>query len=231
MGGNYIIKKDKRYYDAIKVIVEKTEQYYGLKRNELKTALRVFSNSKSINYLLMNKMLNFSNIDFEKVDFITNNFIFKTVALEFKGNVRESMSFPKIDFIDMCKNDWQSSETYKYFAEKTICIGVFQKTNDDQVFKKVIFLDLSTDELNQIFLIWERVKNLIINNELKIGGKYGYSVLNFPNKKSNPVTHVRPHDSNSASGKSLLPDGKRIMNYSFWLNNEFIESKIKEMKI
>jgi hypothetical protein len=45
-----MIKKDKRYYEAIKVIVEKTEQYYGLKRNELKAALRVFSNSKSINY-------------------------------------------------------------------------------------------------------------------------------------------------------------------------------------
>jgi|GEM_PF-3561968 len=42
---------------------------------------------------------------------------------------------------------------FKYFSLKTICLFVFQKQAGKQFFKKVVFLNLNSDEIHELFII------------------------------------------------------------------------------
>lgn len=218
---------DKRN-EIIEKVNQKISRYLNYSVEDLKTILGIKSKAKSINYIIISKMLDLNDFDAETLVFLKNFSVIKTVNLTENNKVIESMSFPTIDYYDMINNNWESSAVYKYFSTRTIVIFIFKKINLDTKFIGVKYLNLSKNELEQIKIVWSSVKNMIKENKLKIGGKGGYSVENFPKKEDNPVTHIRPHDSNSLSGKVLLPNGERIIKYCFWLNNNFIEKKVKE---
>lgn len=220
------IEEDKEINFLIK---EKTKKFINIDTEELKRIFSIYSKAKNGNSMIILKMMSLQDISSQEFNYMKNFYVFKTVVLTEKNKVKESMSFPAINYFDMLKNDWKNSAVFKYFAFKTICLFIFQKKEDKQFFKKVIFLDLKSDELNDFFIIWEKIKNMISNNLLEIGGKNGFSVENFPKKDDSSIVHVRPHDTNSSEGKVLLPNGQRIMNYCFWLNNNFIEKKIMEV--
>jgi hypothetical protein len=212
----------------ISILDPKIKRYLNYSVEDLKKVFEIKSNAKSINYLIISKIIDLKEMDLETALFLKKFTVFKTVCLNEKDKLVESMSFPAIDYYDMVKNDWLNSAVYKYFSTKTIVIFVFKKNRNDIKFVDAKYLNLSQDELNEIFLVWEKVKNMIINDTIIIGGKNGFSVENFPKKEDNPITHIRPHDQNTSEGRVLLPNGKRIINYCFWLNNSFIEKKILE---
>ena len=72
---------------------------------------------------------------------------------------------------------------------------------------------------------------MLINDELEFGGLHKISVVNFPKKNMDSVFHVRPHDNNTQVAKVILPNGKYTINYCLWLNNDYIERKLKEKGI
>ncbi|MCL8210272.1 hypothetical protein [Spiroplasma attinicola] len=209
-------------------IKTRVEQFIDIDTEKLKVIFSIRSKAKNSNSMIILKMMNLTTLSLQELNYIKNFYVFKTVVLTEKNKVKESMSFPAINYFDMLKNDWCNSMVFKYFSLKTICLFVFQKQAGKQFFKKVVFLNLNSDEIHELFIIWEKVKNMVANNLLVIGGKNGFSVENFPKKEESSVVHIRPHDTNSNEGKVLLPNGKRIMNYCFWLNNNFIEKRIME---
>lgn len=210
----------------INTLNPKIEKYLNYTVSDLKKIFSIKSTAKNINSMIISKIIDLKELDLETTLFLKKYTVFKTVNLNPTNKLTESMSFPSIDYYDMVKNDWHNSSVYKFFATKTIVIFVFKKVDDDSKLIGVKYLNLSNEEIHQIFLIWEKVKNMINNDSLIIGGKNGFSVENFPKKEDNQVTHIRPHDQNTTEGRVLLPNGKRIINYCFWLNNTFIESKV-----
>jgi hypothetical protein len=212
----------------IQILSPKIEKYLNYSVNDLKKILGIKSTAKSINSLIISKIIDLKELDLDTTLFLKKYTIFKTVNLGLNNRLVESMSFPSIDYYDMVKNDWLNSSVYKYFSTKTIVIFIFKKTDDDSKFIGVNYLKLGVDDLQEVFLVWEKVKNMINNDTVVIGGKNGFSVENFPKKEDNSVTHIRPHDRTSSEGRVLLPNGRRIINYCFWLNNSFIEKKISE---
>jgi hypothetical protein len=212
----------------LEILNPKIKRYLNYSVDDLKKILEIKSTAKNINSLIISKVIDLTELDNDTAQFLSKNTIFKTINLNTNDKLVESMSFPAIDYYDMVKNDWLNSSVYKYFSTKTIVIFIFKKTDDDSKFLGVKYLNLSSDELNEVFLVWEKVKNMVNNNALIIGGKNGFSVENFPKKEDNLVTHIRPHDQSSLEGRILLPNGKRIINYCFWLNNSFIEKKLNE---
>ncbi len=209
-----------------KYIQDRISEFKGLTITQLKEKFKINSTSKSLNSMLISRIVSLENIDIESLLFLKKHYVFKTVKVTAKNKVTESMSFPAIDYYDMLKHDWNNSNTYKYFSEKTFLLFIFKESENDSILIDFITLKFSKLDLSEIFLVWEKVKNMLINNTLIIGGKFGYSVENFPKKNENGLIHVRPHDNDSKVGKILLPDGRKIINYCFWLNNTFIENKI-----
>lgn len=213
-----------------KILSPKIDRYRNYCADDLTQLLKVSSKAKNANSLIIAKMIDFSDIEYEDVLFLKAHTIFKTVNVGETGKVGQSMSFPTFDIYNMVKYDWQNSAVYNYFSKKIIVLFLFKTINGVKKFTGAQYLILSPEEMNEIFLVWEKTKNLIINDKLEIGGANGFSVMNFPGMADNPVTHIRPHDSSSSVGKVLLPNGKRIIRYSFWLNNSFIQQKIEEME-
>ena len=206
-------------------ISEKTRTFEGMLVKDIMTHYNIVSKAKSINFILISKMLNLANMDNNFNNMIKQSIVFKTVNI-CNNKVRESMSFPKIDFFNMLNNNWMNSDIYNEFGKKKIILFLFKKTQNNTIFLGYTFIVINKQDLYDIFLVWERVKYLVIENQLFIGGNNGFSVLNFPKKNESNVAHIRPHDTNSKEGKVLLPSGKRIINYCFWLNNTFIEKKL-----
>ncbi|HHX67948.1 MAG TPA: hypothetical protein GX708_07840 [Gallicola sp.] len=213
---------------VINIINPIVQRYLNYSVAKLKEVFDIKSKAKSINSLIISKLINLEGLDIESTLFLKKFAVFKTVNLSPNNKLVESMSFPSIDYYDMIKNEWHKSSVFKYFSTKTIVIFVFKKEENDARLIKVKYLNLSNDELKEISSVWEKVKYLVINDKLIIGGKHGFSVENFPKKENNYVAHIRPHDRNAMEGRVLLPNGKRIINYCFWLNNTFLQSKINE---
>lgn len=209
------------------ILKPKIDRYINYSIDDLKVLFKINSKAKNINHLIISKMIDLTELDNETVLFLKKHSVFKTVNVQEDNKVKESMSFPSIDYFNMIKNDWENSAVYKYFSSRVIVIFIFKTVDNIPKFMGAIYLLLSNDELAKIFLVWKKVKNMVINNELVLGGQHGFSVENFPKKNENLVTHIRPHDRDTTEGRVLLPNGKRIINYCFWLNNTFIENKIK----
>ena len=69
-------------------------------------------------------------------EFEKSNTIVKTLSFESNGSLRESMSFPIIDYKDFAKEEWEDSWLYKFFSENRFLFAVFQKnTQGERVFK------------------------------------------------------------------------------------------------
>jgi len=216
----------------IEILDSKISNYLNETALDLKNKFGIKSTAKSINSMIISRIIELNELSIETTMFLKKHAVFKTATVNQKNKLVESMSFPSIDYYDMQKNDWINSSVYKYFSTKVIVIFVFKKEETDSRLIDVVYLELSDFEINEIFLIWEKVKNMVNNDTLIIGGKSGFSVENFPRKEENQVTHIRPHDQNSSEGRVLLPNGKRIINYCFWLNNNFLETKlIREGKL
>ena len=215
--------------DSLKSLIStKFDSYRGMTVETIKRSLGIRSTCKNVNSMIVSKIIDLPSLDSEIVHAMKKTCAFKTVKVLANRTVKESMSFPAIDYFDMKRNDWKNSAVFEYFSSKTIILFVFLEVPDGVIFRGYMFLSLNSSELSAVFEVWEKVKHMLNNDAFIIGGANGFSVENFPKKKDNDVTHLRPHDVNSSVGSVLLPNGRRIMNYCFWLNNSFIEKRLKE---
>jgi len=63
-------------------------------------------------------MLNVSGRIAYTEEFQKAGIIPKTIRVQYDGSIRESMSFPTFDFIELSnEGDWEESDLYNYLAE------------------------------------------------------------------------------------------------------------------
>ena len=211
--------KKKNFED---IVISKFEQYYGKTDVELANLFEINSKNKGFRSNIISAILGIEGNANETEEFQKAGILAKTIRVEESGRIKESMSFPSINFLDLVKESWEESKIYEQIGLSKFMFVIFVKSGHDYIFKKVVFWNISEKDLDEVQKVWQRTKTIVGDNKIQLGGKYGFSVLNFPKSKENRVAHVRPHDQNAKIGRSLLPNGDKIMNYCFWLNRDYI---------
>ncbi len=209
-------------------IIAKIRPYYGKTQLQLKTMLGVDSNAKSLNEILLARMLDVKGRIAYTEEFQKAGIIPKTIRVQRNGKIKESMSFPTFDFIELSReDDWEESELYNYLAPAKFMFVIFQERNDGEyVFDRVMFWNIPNADLDEVRIVWERTVQTLRDGVQLISTPGGVS-NNLPKMTESRVAHVRPH-GRDGSDKLPLPDGRMMTKQCFWLNNTYIAEQIKE---
>ena len=208
-------------------IIDKVKVYYGMTRSQLKTHFGIESNAKSLNDRLLARMLNVKGKIANTEEFQKAGIIPKTIRVQRNGKIKESMSFPTFDFIELSREEiWEESELYNYLAPTRFMFVIFQEQTDGQyVFDRVKFWNIPNDDLDEVGRVWSRTVQTIRRGVSLTQTSHGVS-NDLPKQTENSVAHVRPHGKNAAD-MAPLPDGRMMTKQCFWLNNSYIEGQIK----
>ena len=207
-------------------IINKVSQFYGMTQNQLKNLFGVDSNAKSLNEILLARMLNVSGRIAYTEEFQKANIVPKTIRVQYTGRIKESMSFPTFDFIELSHEYvWEESELYNYLAPTKFMFVIFQENiNGEYVFSRVMFWNIPNADLEEVRVVWERTVRIIREGVRLIPTARGMT-NNLPKQSENRVAHVRPHGRDSRDTLPL-PDGRFMTKQCFWLNNTYIATQI-----
>lgn len=207
-------------------VVEKLSPYIGMTQGELKARFGIRSTAKNLNELLLARMLDVKGKIAYTDEFQKAGIVPKTIRVRRDGTIRESMSFPTIDFIQLSQErEWEGSVLYNYLAPTKFLFVIFQEDQKGElVFDRVKFWNIPAEDLEEVRRVWERTVQTIRKGvKLYDDGKRVGNDL--PKSSESPVAHVRPH-GRDASDKLPLPDGRMMTKQCFWLNNTYIQDQI-----
>lgn len=241
-------KDDLAYGDFDEKVLEKIDINIGKTESELYKEFSIdkSKNLKQINRILTNKMLGVNTENAE--EFEKANITIKTIRVQENGKPKESMSFPKIVIKEFVKQDFENSYEYDFFESTRFLFVVFKEnSNGIYILKGAKFWNMPINELETIGKVeWESYKQKFldgVNFEVK-KQKTGKIVISndLPKKSDNKIFHLRPHSSKSAylingvrygDGKETdmdeLPNGDKMTNQCFWLNNDYISKIIADI--
>jgi DNA mismatch repair protein MutH len=197
------------------LVIKKFETYYGQTDTEIINNLmirppagknRVYVIAKSILGIKKGKIEEFEKADVEM----------KTIRLEYNGNIKESMSFPQIQFKEIIDEEWDESFWHDTLTKRFFFV-VFQKNKQGElVLKKVMFWTMPAKDLEVAGKFWidtqKKIKQDDYNHFIKIS--------------DNMICHVRPKGINSKDVMET-PTGRFEKKKSYWLNSSYIKEIIK----
>ncbi|WP_445712093.1 MutH/Sau3AI family endonuclease [Flavobacterium sp.] len=206
-------KKGQTFED---VIIEKFTKYYGYSEQELidEFKLKINLKAKNKNYVFAKSILGISKDKIE--EFEKAEIEIKTIKLETKGTLNESMSFAQIKYKEIVNEDWEDSYWYNKLTKRFFFV-IFQKDKNNVArLKKVMFWTMPASDLKIAEKFWKHTKNNIKNGEYD----------NFWKLKDQKVCHVRPKGVN-ATDLMETPQGTFEKKKSYWLNSRYILKQIK----
>lgn len=209
-------------------LIERISPYFGMTQVELKTRFGIDSTAKNINELILAKMLGVSGKISNSEEFKKANIVPKTIRIQKNGTIKESMSFPKFDFIELSKEDsWEDSELYNCLAPTKFLFVIYQENEQGElVFDRVKFWNMPSADLEEVRRVWLRTVQTIRDGVQLYKTARGTG-NNLPKSTESPIAHVRPHGRDS-SDQAPLPDGRMMTKQCFWLNNSYIKKQIVE---
>lgn len=177
-------------------------------------------------------------------EFIKAGIVIKTIRLEPDESLRETVSFPAFDFIELVKENWEDAEINNYLSETKFLFVVFKKDSEYEKFKKMkdysrmdshlalyysTFwnmpkLDIETD----VKCVWERTRK-VLTEGIKTEQHGSRTYNNLPAMSENRVCHVRPHGKDKTDVLPL-PTGGTFPKQSFFLNASYIRDEIMRQK-
>ena len=217
--------KDIEHRSFEEYMIDMFRPYYGRSQNDLKREFGIASSAKSLNHLIIKKILGLQGDIEATEEFKKANITLKTIRVEEDGHIKESMSFPVIDFFELEKEDvWEESSLYDMLAPVKFMFVIFKMFNNEYVLDRVMFWNMPEQDLEEVKKVWQKTKEKAANGITfkEVNGKIKNDL---PKSKENRVAHVRPHGRNR-DDISLLPNGQTITKQCFWLNRSYIESII-----
>ena len=207
-------------------IISKVRPFYGKTQQELKDQFDIDSTAKSLNERLLARMLGISGHIANTEEFQKACIIPKTIRVQRNGKIKESMSFPTFDFIELSKEDeWEESELYNYLAPTKFMFVIFRENDaGEYVFDDVRFWNIPNDDLDEVRIVWERTVQALRRGVRLVPTLRGVS-NDLPKQSESLVAHVRPH-GRDASDKLPLPDGRMMTKQCFWFNRSYVEKII-----
>lgn len=211
-------------------------------------------NNKQLMRSYTSRMLSIAESNYDHIEeFEKANIEIKTITLEANGNLKESMSFPTMDFIKVANEEWETSELKEFFETTKFLFVVYQKIEDspkERVFKGSFLWNMPVYDIDTyIKKVWTDM-NEVLNNAIEIKVKNNRVYNNFPKQAENKVSHVRPHASLRTTTKplpkrtqieeaendgsvelSIYYDDHRYTAMCFWLNRTYILELIEKSDI
>lgn len=231
---NYIIS-DKNTYEPIvkedtdkpfeKYINEKISAYKDWSVQSLCTKFKINFDKpcKNLEAILVYRILGIKGnkaAEFEKA-----NIVVKTIRINNKNKIKESMSFPTFKFSEIIQEEWETS-TFREYLSETKFFFVIYKMDENNILrlKGCQFWNIPYEDLEQVHDVWSKTVQVVKDGitTTRVGNRLQN---NFPKKIDNPVCHVRPH-GRDRDDTYELPNGSRYTKQCFWLNNDYILSQL-----
>ena len=169
-------------------------------------------------------------LDKEIEEFEKAEIIFKTVRLKENNLPKEDISFPTFKYEELVNEDWENSD-FKDILEHKFLFVFFQETSSGLVLKKVKFWNMPFLDLQEVKKVWLETRRIIKLGHIVKEIKDEKRCTNFPSKKFNHVSHVRPHakdanDTYPLPFKDLVTAQFEYTKHGFWLNDSYIRDAI-----
>jgi DNA mismatch repair protein MutH len=213
------------------IVVSKFQPYYGKTVDEIITSLRLKLNVKAKSFCAnLTKAMFGIELNKEIEEFEKAEIIVKTVRLKENNLPKEDMSFRPFKYEELACEEWEDSD-FKVILDHKFFFVFFQLVDNQLVLRKVKFWNMPFQDIEEAKKVWLKTKGIVINGNIvrEIKGKERHT--NFPNKKFNSVSHVRPHAQN-ANDTYPLPFTDKVTNtneytkHCFWLNSAYIRDEI-----
>lgn len=216
------------HYSFEECILERLRPFYGKTITYLKELCNVDSGAKNINEIILAKLLGIEGKISQTEEFKKANIIPKTIRVQKNGKIKENMSFPTFDFIQLSQEEvWEESELYNYLAPTKFMFVIFQEIDGGEyIFERVMFWNIPNQDLDEVGCVWRKTVDTIREGVVLRKTPYGIS-NNLPKQIESPIAHVRPHAKNAAD-RLPLPDGRLMTKQCFWLNNSYIKQQIEK---
>jgi DNA mismatch repair protein MutH len=218
------------------IVCSKFALFYGKTQEEIINILQIKINTKAKGfYATLTKAILGIELDKEIEEFKKAEIIVKTVRLKQNDLPKEDVSFPNFKYEEIVNSDWENSD-FKNILEHKFLFVFFKFEKDRLILKKVKFWNMPYSDLIEAEKVWLKTKEIVakgkIVREVKINNK-GKEIrfTNFPNKKFNSISHVRPHAKDSSDVYPLpvvdqLTQQYEYTKHCFWLNNTYVKNEI-----
>jgi DNA mismatch repair protein MutH len=195
----------------------KFDPYLGMTADEIAVQLgmRTDPRPKSFYALLTNRILGLGDSDriaeFEKADIQV-----KTMRLLPSGRPKEDISFPAFSYLDLVKQDWDSSDL-KSVLSKRFFFVIYQL--DDEGVPTLVGTRFWTMRGTDIDTLARECFDETVTRIQEDRAEY------LPKKSENPAVHVRPHGRDSRD-VIPTPSGRLVCKKSFWLDGGYIKEQL-----
>ncbi len=230
-----VLKGTKSTFDEF--VNDIINKYKNKSQKELMKLFDIDSTAKSVNAMLISRMFDVKGNLSDTDEFLKANIIPKTIRIEENGKIKESMSFPAFKYVDIVKQEWETSELREMFETTKFLFFVFKKENNEYVFKGIKLWNMPEVTLDtEVKNMWEKTIDIIkTGNIVKSIDSNGNRETNFPGMSENKVCHVRPHardakDTNLLPVKDKLTGMTEYTKHCFWLNGKYIEEIVNDIE-
>ncbi len=248
---NYIIPGHKTYErinfsgNFEKHILDTINQNTGTILSELLTKYDIHYTGKRPKNLESSLVLRMLGVKTDMAEeFVKAGIVVKTIRLEPNDSLRETVSFPAFDFIELVNETWEDSDIHNYLLETKFLFVVFKKDMEYEYFKKIkdhsgmdnhLYLDFAAfwnmpvDDIEQdVYSVWNKTRQ-VISEGIQTEQHGSRTFNNLPASKDNRVCHIRPHAKNK-DDVLPLPNGGSFTKQSFFLNNTYVRDEILKLR-
>lgn len=231
---------DERIVQLISPFIGKSDreiaQSFGLK----------YTGNKSQWTTLVYRMLGIKSNRAE--EFLKAGISVRVIRIEENGRIKESLSFAPFEFKELTKEEWEASEFRRYLDETRFFFVAFRKIKDSYRLTGSTFWGMpATDIDGEAKRCWNQTKEVlskgvVLTPEYRNDGSLRRFRNNLPGISDNRIAHVRPHAQKAAyrlsdgtvigdveKDASELPDGRWMTRQSFWFNNTYVASILKNV--
>lgn len=225
-------------------ITDKIRQFVGKTDRQLCEMFgREYNNNKSQWVDLAYRMLGIRSNKAE--EFVKANIVVKAIRLEENGKMVENSPLPAFKYKELLTEEWEDSTLYNYFEETKFLFVVYKSNGSEYVLKGSQFWNMPFEDFEEVHEGWQKIVDVIRDGVVLTPTQTKHGIViknNFPKKADNRIIHIRPHaqkryfkfedgtilgDGTEAHANEL-PDGRWMPNHSFWLNNDYIVSQLKD---
>lgn len=221
-------------------VKNKLSEYIGKSEKELSELFNITKSKNRYSRIVLKILgVNTNNAEeFEKA-----NIVVKTIRVQKNNNVKESISFPTFNILELLNETWEESGLRNTLAETKFLFIIFKETDKGYILSNSKFWNIDENILDKVVKKeWKLIKEKF--NDIQLVQKSRSNGVRFennlPKKSETEIIHVRPHASKSAylidgikygngnleRDTDLLPNGDRMVKQCFWINNNYIVDNI-----
>ena len=213
------------------LVVSKFKPFYGKTVAELvdifkfKQNISVKSFYANLTNAILDVELGKKIEEFEKAEIII-----RTVRLKNNNLPFEDISFPCFEYKTLVTEPWEDAPIKERFEHKFLFI-FFKIVGGQFVLQQAKFWNMPYTDLLEVEKVWLEARRVVNAGAIVKNVKNRKRYTNFPNKKFNKVSHVRPHTNNAANTyplptQDLITGALAYTKHCFWLNNSYIRDEI-----